>query len=70
LETLNLLSPELMEKGLVAGAFIYLLHFTVGKSAQIMRDIATSLNQVVETLNKMDLRMGNVEQRIDKLENK
>ena len=57
------LIASLLEKTLVGGAFIYLLHSFVNKQAVTLDKIADTLGKVSETL-------ASLEQRVEKLEEK
>ena len=59
---------SLLEKTLVGGAFIYLLHYFVNKQSVTLDRIAETLGKVSETLVSMDNRMGQLEQRVEELE--
>lgn len=60
----------IMEKTLVGGAFIYLLHYFIAKNNVTMESIAKSLENVANTLLKMDIRLEQLEKRIHELEEK
>jgi hypothetical protein len=58
----------LLEKSLVGGAFIYMLHFFLGKFASTLDNVSSTLDDVSTTLVNMNSRMEKVEQRLEKLE--
>ena len=50
------------ENGLVAGAFVYLLH-------NFMTKFSTTLDRIANTMESMDKRMLSLELRMESLEN-
>lgn len=63
---------KILEYGIVALAFMYLLHFmTTGVGATLkeisvtMKEFSTSLQQVSQTLLKIDMRVEQLERRVD-----
>jgi uncharacterized coiled-coil protein SlyX len=60
----------LLEKTLVGGAFIYLLHYFVNKQSVTLEGIANTLLKISNTLTRLDTRMGKLENRVEELEEK
>lgn len=61
---------SVIEKSLVGGAFLYLLHAFVTKFSVTLNDVSITLAQVSHTLLSMDARMGKLEDRVNELEGK
>lgn len=57
-----------IEKTLVGGAFIYLLHYFVNKFNNSLISISDSMVKVTEVLLRMDMRFEQIEKRLEKLE--
>lgn len=57
-----------LEKGLVGGAFLFLLYFLVNKCIAQLENISNSLVAVSNTLVHIDNRIVAIEKRLDKLE--
>lgn len=58
------------EKGIVGGAFLFLLHFLVQRVIKQLESISNSLLAVSQTMVNIDNRIVSIEKRLDKLEEK
>lgn len=59
-----------IEKSLIGGAFIYMLHYFFNKFATTLETISSTLFSVSDIMRKIDLRMEQVEKRVERLENR
>lgn len=64
------LIANIIEKSLVGGAFVYMLHYFLTKFSASLEKVTTTLNDISNTMQKMDTRMQSVEHRIKRLEEK
>ena len=58
---------SVIEKSLVGGAFLFLLYHNNVTITGAIRDIATTLGEVSTTMNRMDIRMEQVEKDVEEL---
>lgn len=65
---MDALIASILEKTLVGGAFIYLLHYFVTKFSATLERISHTLERISNTLLRMDIRFENLEKRVDQLE--
>lgn len=61
---------NLLEKSLVGGAFLYLLWFFIKQVSANLVEFGNTLQQVSQTLLKIDLRMEHLEKRVQFLEDR
>lgn len=66
--TFEAIVASLLEKTLVGGAFIYMLHYFLTKFSKTLETISSHMSQISETLFRINVRLDNVEERLDKLE--
>lgn len=59
---------SVIEKSLIGGAFIYMLHFFLTKFSTSLEQVTSTLNDISNTMKIMDTRMEGVEERIQNLE--
>lgn len=59
---------NLLEKSLIGGAFIYMLHFILVRFSGTLESVASTLEQTSKTLISLDSRMDLVEKRISDME--
>lgn len=57
-----------IEKSLIGGAFIYMLHYFLTQFSTSLEKVTRTLEDVSNTMKMMDARMHIVEQRIERLE--
>lgn len=62
------LIASLLEKTIVGGAFIYMLHFFLTKFSVSLETISTHMQKMSETLLRTNARLDNIEERLDRLE--
>lgn len=60
----------IVEKSLVGGAFVYLLHYFLTQFSKSLEKVTNTLDDISNTMRMMDARMHSVEKRIEKLEEK
>ena len=61
---------SIVEKSLVGGAFVYMLHYFLNRFSASLEKVTSTLDDISNTMRMMDARMHSVEQRIEKLEEK
>lgn len=62
------LIASLIEKSLIGGAFLYMLHFFLTKFSTSLDNVGNNLKSVSDALLKMNIRLDNIEKRMDKVE--
>lgn len=67
---MDALIVSLLEKSLVGGAFIYMLHFFLTRVSQTLEEVARNLAGIVNTLADISDTMKQMDARITKLEDK
>lgn len=58
----------IIEKSLVGGAFIYMLHYFLVRFSKALEAVGENLENVSRALLKMNARLDNIEKRIDTIE--
>jgi hypothetical protein len=64
----NEIIAGVIEKSLIGGAFLYLLHYFVNVQTKLLSKISDTLLKVSNTLSSLDRRMSKLEQRVNDLE--
>jgi len=59
---------NLIEKSLIGGAFVYLLHYFLGRFSTALENVSKTLEGVSKTLLRMNLRLDSIEKRMDDIE--
>lgn len=59
---------SLLEKSIVAGAFVYMLYHFLGRFSASLEAVSRTLEKISRTLYKMDTRLDDIEKRIDIIE--
>lgn len=67
---MDALIVSLLEKSLVGGAFIYMLHFFLTRVSHTLEEVARNLAGIVATLAEISETMKAMDARITKLEEK
>lgn len=62
------LIASILEKSLIGGAFIYMLHYFLGRFDKTLNELGNTLKDVSEILVTMNVRLDLIEKRIDLLE--
>lgn len=62
------LIANIIEKSLVGGAFIYMLHYFFTQFSASLEKVTSTLDDISSTMRTMDARMQSVERRIERLE--
>lgn len=58
----------LIEKSLIGGAFIYMLHYFLGQFSSALESVSDTLQDVSSALSHMNHRLDSIEERINKVE--
>lgn len=58
----------LLEKSLVGGAFVYMLHYFLGRFSTTLEEVSITMSGVLTTLGDISDTMQNMDARITKLE--
>lgn len=61
---------KLIENSLIGGAFIYMLHYFLGRFSTALDSVVKSLEIVSTTLIKMNERLDDIEERMDRIDKK
>lgn len=61
---------SVIEKSLIGGAFVYMLHYFLTQFSASLEKVTTTLEDVSNAMKMMNARMQSVEQRIERLEEK
>lgn len=59
-----------IEKSLIGGAFVYMLHHFLTQFSTSLEKVTTTLEDVSNAMKMMNARMQSVEKRIERLEEK
>jgi len=59
---------SLLEKTIVGGAFVYMLHFFLTKFSSSLERISINMGFISETLLRINIRLDSVETRLTKVE--
>lgn len=58
----------MLEKTLIGGAFVYMLHYFLGRFSTTLEGVGKTLEGVSHTLLKMNERLDSIEKRMEKVE--
>jgi len=62
------LIANIIEKSVIAGAFVFMLYHFMGRFSQTLDSIGETLQSVSQTLLAMNTRLDSIERRMDRIE--